>query len=78
MSKLPPHDWDFSDDAEQKFADWFNELVGFSFRSEWFDEDCKVKDEKTFRDMMYKWVHAAFVSGYERGRYSELREQQDT
>ena len=78
MTKQPPHDWEFSDDTEQQFADWFNELVGFSFRSEWFYEDCKIKDEKTLEDMMYKWVHSAFVSGYERCKYSELQEQQDT
>lgn len=77
MSKLPPHDWDFSDDAEQQFADWFNELVVFSFRSEWFDEDCKVKDEKTLRDLMYKWVHYSFISGYEQGRYAELEENNE-
>lgn len=78
MSKLPPNDWDFSDDCEEHFVEWFNELVGFSFRSEWFDDDCKVKDEKTLRDLMYKWVHYSFISGYERGRYAELEEKQDT
>ena len=77
MTKLPPHDWDFSDDAEQQFVDWFNGDYGiFCLRSEYFYKDCEVKDEKTIKDLMYKWVHVAFVSGFERGRYAELEERE--
>ena len=65
---LPPSDWNFSDEAETQFQEWFNDLYGsFSLRSEYFYGDCEVQDEKTLKDLMYKWVHAAFVSGFERG-----------
>ena len=35
--------------------------------AEWIDEDCKVKDEKTLRDLMYKWVHSSFSYAYQKG-----------
>ena len=71
MTKKPPHDCNWDDDAEEGFSEWFHELVGFSFRSEWFDDDCEMEDEKTRRDLMYKWIHTAYVMGYERGRTPE-------
>ena len=67
--KMNNTDWNFSDDAEIQFQEWFNDFYGdFSFRSEYFYGDCEVKDEKTLKDIMYKWIHAAFVTGFERGR----------
>lgn len=69
MSKLPIHDWNFSEESEVEFSEWFNDLYGnFSSRSEYFFEDCKVKDEKTLKDLMYKWIHVAFVTGFQRGK----------
>ena len=76
MKNHPANDWKFSDDAEQQFVYWFHELYGkFSLRSEWFYGDCDVEDEKTRKDLMYKWAHAAFVSGYECGRNTSISNQ---
>ena len=62
----PPNDWEWSDNAEEEFAEWFHELRNFSLRSEWFYTDCETKDEKTLKEAMYKWIHAAYISGYRR------------
>jgi hypothetical protein len=73
MTKHPANDWDFDDDAEEGFVKWFNDLYGdYSLRSEWFFGDCEVKDENTLKDLMYKWLHSAYVSGYNAGRYEGL------
>jgi hypothetical protein len=78
MTKLPQHDWDFSDEAHLEFNDWFNgEYGSFSFRSEYFYGDCEIKDEKTLKDLMFKWIEASFLSGYERGLYNALEQQQN-
>ena len=53
---------------EVAFDKWFNGNYGkFSCRSEWFYGDCEVKDEKIRKDLVYNWVRAAFLSGYELG-----------
>jgi hypothetical protein len=73
MAEHPVNDWDFDDPTEEAFQEWFNDLCGgFSFRSEWFFEDAEVEDEKTRKDLMYKWVHSAFTVGYEMGRMEGL------
>jgi hypothetical protein len=73
MTKHPANDWDFDDSAEGEFVKWFNDLYGdYSLRSEWFFGDCEVKDENTLKDLMYKWLHSAYVSGYNAGRYEGL------
>jgi hypothetical protein len=73
MTNHPTKDWEFDDTIEEEFQKWFNDLCGgFSFRSEWLDDDCEVEDEKTRKDLMYKWVHSAFVVGYNMGRYEGL------
>jgi len=65
---IPSTDFDFSAEAEIAFDDWFNGIYGrFALRSEYFFGDCKLDDEENLKDLMYKWVHAAFVTGYERG-----------
>ncbi len=71
----PTKDWDFDDTIEEAFQEWFNDLCGgFSFRSEWFFEDAEVEDVKTRQDLMYKWVHTAYVNGYNMGRLHETKE----
>ena len=56
------------ENAEVGFEEWFNGNYGkFSSRSEWFYGDCEVKDEKIRKDLVYNWVRAAFLSGYELG-----------
>ena len=68
----PANDWEWIEDAEDEFTQWFNgDYAMFSFRSEWFYGDCEVEDEKTRKDLLYKWIHAAFVAGYEKGRTPE-------
>jgi hypothetical protein len=71
----PTKDWEFDDTIEDAFQEWFNDLCGgFSFRSEWFFDDAEVGDEKTRKDLMYKWLHSAFVVGYNMGRLHETKE----
>ena len=56
------------ENAEVGFEEWFTGNYGnFSCRSEWFYGDCEVKDEKIRKDLVYNWVRAAFLSGYEMG-----------
>jgi len=63
-----PKQWQFSDNAEESFTTWFNEIYGtYSHRCEWFFGDCEVKDEKTRKDLMYQWIHCAFAEGYRMG-----------
>lgn len=71
MAKLPTQEWDFSDKAQETFNEWFHGDYGpFALRSEYFYGDCEVEDTKTLQDLMYKWVHVAFVTGYEYGKSS--------
>ena len=68
MSKIPSTDWGFSVESENAFDEWFHGIYGrFALRSEYFFGDCKLDDEENLKDSMYKWVHAAFATGYERG-----------
>jgi len=68
MTKHPINDWKWDDYAEEQFNYWFNDLHGsYSLRSEWFYGDCEIADEKTLKDVMYKWLHAAYVAGYNKG-----------
>ena len=67
--KMPSTDFDFSAEAEIAFDDWFHGIYGrFALRSEYFYGDCVLDDEENLKDLMYKWVHAAFATGYERGK----------
>lgn len=69
MTEHPTNDWEFDDTIEVAFQEWFNEEYGnFSFRCEWLYGDCEVEDVRTRQDLMYKWVHSAFVMGYNTGR----------
>jgi hypothetical protein len=69
----PTNDWDFDDDIEIKFQKWFHDIYGgFSLRSEYFFGDCEVEDVNTRKDLMYKWLHSAFVMGYNMGRMEGL------
>ncbi len=66
----PTNDWEFNETIEEAFTEWFNDFQGpFSFRSEWFFGDCEVGDEKTRKDLMYGWIHAAYVAGYNIGYF---------
>jgi hypothetical protein len=73
----PANDWEWEDYAEESFQEWFNGDYGspYSFRSEYFFEDTKICDEKTRGDMMYRWVHSAYVNGYNMGRCAKLKKE---
>jgi hypothetical protein len=74
MTKHSTQDWEWDDYAEAGFVEWFNEFYGpYSLRSEYFFADCLVLDEKTRGDMMYKYLHSAYVNGYNMGRLSETK-----
>jgi len=49
---------------EKQFDAWFNELVGFSFRSEWFDDDFDYAKESKDNQIMVKWLRTAFEMGF--------------
>jgi hypothetical protein len=69
----PANDWEWAEDVENGFVEWFNSSYGsYSLRSEWFFGDCEVEDEKTRKDILYKWIHAAYVAGYSQGLYGHL------
>lgn len=71
----PANDWTWSDEAETGFATWFNGFYGpYSFRSEWFFGDCEIEDEKTRKEAMYDWLHAAYVEGYKHGLNEATRD----
>ena len=71
MSKIPSTDFDFSAEAEIAFDDWFCGIYGrFALRSEYFYGDCREQDLRTLEKSMYEWIHAAFVTGYERGCFA--------
>ena len=64
----PANDWEWLGDREDGFVEWFDGEYGpYSCRCEWFYGDCEVEDEKTRKDLMYKWIHAAYCAGYEQG-----------
>ena len=73
MTKHPANDWDFDDTIEDAFQEWFNDFYSpYTFRSEYFFGDCEVEDVNTRKDLMYKWLHSAFVMGYNMGRMEGL------
>jgi hypothetical protein len=76
-NKYPIKDWEFVDEIEENFQEWFNGMYGeYSLRSEWFFGDCEVEDEKTRKDLMYRWIYASFYSAWERAQYAMLETNQ--
>jgi hypothetical protein len=80
MTKHPTSEWEWEDTAEVAFQKWFHDLYGgFSLRSEHFFGDCEVEDVNTRKDLMTKWLHSAFLTGYNTGRCSKtMTEYQPT
>ena len=69
----PTSEWEWEETAEVAFQEWFHDLYGgFSLRSEYFFGDCEVEDVNTRKDLMHKWLHSAFVVGYNMGRMEGL------
>jgi hypothetical protein len=72
----PNNNWNFHDDAEDAFVEWFNGFYSpYTFRSEWFFGDAEIGDVNTRKDVLYGWVHSAFVAGWEASNYAKLEEQ---
>jgi hypothetical protein len=70
----PTQDWEWEDYAEESFQEWFNDLYGpYSLRAEWFYGDCEIGDEKQRKDILVKWLHSAYISGYNVGRLHETK-----
>jgi len=71
MTEHPANDWTWEDTAEIKFQEWFNDLYGvYSHRCEWFYGDCETEDVNQRKDAMIMWLHSAYLTGYNTGRYS--------
>lgn len=54
-----------SEKFEQSFDEFFNELEGYSLRSERFLDDCEVQDEIARKRLMVMWLREAFKAGME-------------
>jgi hypothetical protein len=73
MTKHPANDWEWEETAEVAFQEWFNgEYGNFTFRCEWFYGDCEESDEKQRKEILIKWLHSAFLTGYNTGRCSTV------
>jgi hypothetical protein len=76
--KHPANTWKWDDNAEEQFSYWFNEIYGnYSLRSEWFYGDCLIEDEKTRQNMLYRWLHSAYVAGYYAGSLNQHHKNLD-
>ena len=72
MKSHPTSDWEWEETAEINFQEWFNDFYSdYTLRAEWFFGDTRIGDEKTREDMMYRWVHSAFLEGYKMGKFSK-------
>ena len=54
--------------TDNRFDEWFNELVGFSFRSEWFYEDFDYAAKTNDYKKIVEWLKSAYKVGYEEGQ----------
>lgn len=58
---------------EEHFLNWIDSNVSpYTFLSEYFYGDVEVTDEKSRKDLMYKWLLAAYEEGYKCGREYEI------
>ncbi len=62
------------DQMQKEFDEWFYGFYGrFSFRIEYFYEDCGVEDVETRRKLLLRQIKSAFEVGYESG-YNQGRD----
>lgn len=54
--------------TDNGFVDWFEEMEGFSFRSERFYDDFDYAAKMKDYQMIVKWLQAAYDVGYEDGQ----------
>ena len=63
---------------EEHFLNWINSNVSpYTFLSEYFYGDVEVTDDKSRKDLMYKWLFAAYEEGYKCGREYEIAKELD-
>ena len=49
----------------EDFQNWFDSNVSpWTFLSEYFYGDCEIEDKEKRKDIMYKWLLAAYEEGY--------------
>ena len=78
MKQHPANDFNWYEDAELGFNSWFHGDYGpYSYRSEWFQGDVETEDVNQRKDAMIKWLHSAFVSGYECCLYTKLEKEKN-
>lgn len=54
------------------FEDWFNELEGYSFRSERFFGDVKCPDPFKQREILTEWLKTAWKLGHESAKETKV------
>ena len=54
--------------TDNGFDEWFNELVGFSFRSEWFYDDFDHSAKTNDYKKIVEWLKTAYDVGHEEGK----------
>ena len=54
-------------EVETQFDEWFNEMEGYSFRSERFWDDFDYAKKSKDTQSMVKWMRTAFEVGYYAG-----------
>lgn len=60
--------------TEEAFLDWINSNVGpYSFLIEHFYTDCENESAKIRKDLLYKWMLAAFEEGWNAAGGSDLK-----
>ena len=63
---------------EEHFLNWIDSNVSpYTFLSEYFYGDVEVTDEKSRKDLMYKWLLAAYEEGYKCGREYDIAKELD-
>lgn len=53
-------------DTKKAFEEWFEEMEGYSFRSERFYDDFDYAAKTGDYEMIVKWLQAAFEEGYKK------------
>ena len=54
---------------EEHFLNWIDSNVSpYTFLSEYFYGDAETEDPQQRKDLMYKWLLAAYEEGYKCGR----------
>ena len=58
---------------EEHFLNWIDSNVSpYTFLSEYFYGDVETEDPQQRKDLMYKWLLAAYEEGYKCGREYEI------